>query len=118
MCFDEATSSLDNETEAQVQEAIDAISTSSSNRTTIMIAHRLNTVKNCDLIIALKDGNILEQGNHLELLSLEGGYYKRLWELQAKGLLDKKEEKKEKPKFGGGGGPGASMGAGAMGMEM
>lgn len=80
MCFDEATSSLDNQTEAQVQKAIDAISSEGSSRTTLIIAHRLSTVRNCDLIIALKDGEVIEQGSHQELLNIEGGYYSKLWE--------------------------------------
>lgn len=57
MCFDEATSALDTETERLVQEAIDDISKDS---TSLMIAHRLSTVRNCDIIIALKHGVIME----------------------------------------------------------
>jgi ABC-type transport system involved in Fe-S cluster assembly fused permease/ATPase subunit len=45
-----------------------------------MIAHRLSTIRNCDLIIALKHGVIVEQGTHEELLQIEGGYYKGLWQ--------------------------------------
>ena len=80
MCFDEATSALDTETEKQVQAAIDAVSKGS---TSLIIAHRLSTVRNCDKIIALKHGVIMEQGTHDELLQIEGGYYKSLWEKQA-----------------------------------
>lgn len=76
MCFDEATSALDTETEKLVQEAIDDISKDS---TSIMIAHRLSTIRNCDIIIALKHGVIMEQGSHDELLKIEDGYYKQLW---------------------------------------
>jgi ABC-type multidrug transport system fused ATPase/permease subunit len=65
MCFDEATSALDNETERQVQQAIDAVSADS---TTLVIAHRLSTVRNADKIIVLKHGEIMEQGKHEELL--------------------------------------------------
>lgn len=65
MCFDEATSALDTETEKQVQEAIDIVAKDS---TSLMIAHRLSTVRNCDIIIALKHGIIMEQGSHDELL--------------------------------------------------
>ncbi len=57
MCFDEATSALDTETERLVQMAIDDVAKDS---TSIMIAHRLSTVRNCDLIIALKHGEIVE----------------------------------------------------------
>ena len=56
MCFDEATSALDNETEAEVQQAIDGIASLENRPTTLIIAHRLSTVRNCDLIIVLKDG--------------------------------------------------------------
>ena len=80
MCFDEATSALDTETEKLVQEAIDLISKDS---TSLMIAHRLSTIRNCDLIIALKHGVIVEQGTHEELLSIQDGYYKGLWNRQA-----------------------------------
>lgn len=48
-----------------------------------MIAHRLSTVRNCDIIIALRHGVIMEQGSHDELLSIPNGYYKSLWEKQA-----------------------------------
>lgn len=77
MCFDEATSALDTETERQVQGAIDDVSKDS---TSLIIAHRLSTVSKCDVIIALKHGVIVEQGSHEELLRLDGGYYRDLWE--------------------------------------
>jgi len=48
-----------------------------------MIAHRLSTIRNCDIIIALKHGVIVETGTHEELLRIDGGYYKQLWEKQA-----------------------------------
>ena len=70
--MDEATSALDNKSEQIVQKALDNIS--KMNITTIIITHRLSTIKNSDLIYVLKNGNILEQGNHEELLS-KGGYY-------------------------------------------
>ena len=60
LIFDEATNALDNKTEQQV---IDAISNISKDITVIMIAHRLNTIKNCDLIFKFKDGRIVDQGN-------------------------------------------------------
>lgn len=77
MCFDEATSALDTETERMVQAAIDDIAKDS---TSVIIAHRLSTVRNCDCIIALKHGKIIEQGSHDELLLKPNGYYKELWE--------------------------------------
>ena len=72
LILDEATSALDNKSEQIVQKALDNIS--KMNITTIIIAHRLSTIKNSDLIYVLKNGNILEQGNHEELLN-KGGYY-------------------------------------------
>jgi ATP-binding cassette subfamily B protein len=77
MCFDEATSALDTETEREIQKAINEVSRGS---TTLMIAHRLSTVSNCDIIIVLKHGVIVEQGSHDELLRKNDGHYKKLWE--------------------------------------
>lgn len=76
MCFDEATSALDTETERQVQEAIDSVAKDS---TTLVIAHRLSTVRNADSIIVLKHGEIVEQGSHDELLDISEGVYKNMW---------------------------------------
>ena len=77
MCFDEATSALDTETEREVQKAITEVS---QGCTTLIIAHRLSTVRECDKIIVLKFGVIVETGSHEELLQIKDGYYKRLWE--------------------------------------
>ena len=76
MCFDEATSALDTETERLVQQAIDDVAKDS---TSLMIAHRLSTVRNCDIIIAMRHGEIVEQGSHDELLAKPDGYYASLW---------------------------------------
>ena len=76
MCFDEATSALDTETERSVQAAINEVSQGS---TSLIIAHRLSTVRDCDKIIVLKHGQIVEEGPHDDLLKIEGGYYARLW---------------------------------------
>ena len=78
MMFDEATSALDNETEKQIQTAINEVSAGS---TSLIIAHRLSTVRNCDKIIVLKHGVIVETGSHDELLTA-GGYYATLWNKQ------------------------------------
>jgi len=74
LVFDEATSSLDSISEKLVQEAIDKVS---SNRTAIIIAHRLSTVRNADKIIVLAGGEMVEEGTHQELLS-KNGHYARL----------------------------------------
>jgi ATP-binding cassette subfamily B protein len=69
--FDEATSSLDNESELAVQASLEALS---NNRTTLVIAHRLSTVRNAQRIIVLTECGIAEQGTHAELLALNGMY--------------------------------------------
>ncbi|GAB5593893.1 hypothetical protein Unana1_08793 [Umbelopsis nana] len=71
LLLDEATSALDTASERLVQKALDIAST---DRTTIVIAHRLSTIKNADLIVVMKDGDIIEKGKHNELLELDGVY--------------------------------------------
>ena len=78
LIFDEATSSVDNETELLLQKALYNIS---KDRTTIVIAHRLSTVRNADNIFVLGSGSIIESGNHNELLNKKG-VYNKLWEIQ------------------------------------
>ena len=78
LILDEATSSVDAYTEAVIQEALDVLL---SNRTSIIIAHRLSTVRNADKIIVLHEGRIKEMGTHRELMSLYG-LYKHLYEMQ------------------------------------
>ncbi len=80
LILDEATSSLDTEAEIEVQEALDNLM---KGRTTLVIAHRLSTVRNADRIIALVNGEIVEEGNHETLLAKKGEYY-RLYNLQFK----------------------------------
>ncbi len=79
LILDEATSSLDTESEKLVQ---DAINNMMQNRTSIVIAHRLSTIRNADEIVVLDKGMIVERGNHDELIRIENGRYKRLVELQ------------------------------------
>ncbi len=81
LLLDEATSALDTESERQVQAALDALMT---DRTTLVIAHRLSTVVRADLICVIVDGRVAEQGSHAELLA-RGGHYKHLYELQFAG---------------------------------
>lgn len=73
LLLDEATSALDNESERIVQKALDGL-LEQRNRTTIVIAHRLSTIRNCDNIVVLGEGKVLEQGTHDELLGLDGVY--------------------------------------------
>jgi ATP-binding cassette, subfamily B, bacterial MsbA len=78
LIFDEATSALDNESEKVVQEAIDH---AMENRTSLVVAHRLSTVKNADKIVVLEKGKVVESGNHTELLE-KNGVYKMLYDIQ------------------------------------
>ena len=80
LILDEATSALDTESEKLVQEALENLM---KHRTTIVVAHRLSTIRNADLICVLHEGQIVEQGTHEELLVLNG-YYRRLVEMQEK----------------------------------
>jgi ABC-type multidrug transport system fused ATPase/permease subunit len=79
LILDEATSSLDSESERLVQEALDKLM---KGRTSVVIAHRLATIRNADKIIVLENGTIIEQGTHNELLTNKNGLYKTLTELQ------------------------------------
>jgi subfamily B ATP-binding cassette protein MsbA len=79
LILDEATSALDTESEKLVQEALTNLT---KNRTSIVIAHRLSTIANADEIIVMHQGEIIERGNHSELLALKGTY-KKLCEMQS-----------------------------------
>jgi ATP-binding cassette subfamily B protein len=78
LILDEATSSVDTRTEIQVQQAMDQLM---KGRTSFVIAHRLSTIRNADIILVMKDGDIIESGNHEELLQ-KGGFYAELYNSQ------------------------------------
>ena len=81
LILDEATSNVDTRTEELVQIAMDKLT---KGRTSFIIAHRLSTIKNADVILVMKDGNIIEQGTHEELMNLNG-FYNELYNSQFKG---------------------------------
>ena len=78
LILDEATSSVDNETEAAIQRSLDILK---KDRTVIVIAHRLSTVRNADIIYVLENGSVVESGNHESLLDIDG-VYSKLWSVQ------------------------------------
>ena len=75
LVLDEATSSIDTETEQMIQYAINKLL---EGRTSFIIAHRLSTIRSADRILVIKDGQMIEEGNHRELMK-QGGYYYRLY---------------------------------------
>jgi ABC-type transport system involved in Fe-S cluster assembly fused permease/ATPase subunit len=85
LVFDEATSALDTKTEQEIQASLDEVR---SQRTTLVIAHRLSTVVNADEILVLDEGRIVERGNHALLLA-RGGVYAAMWARQQE--LDERE---------------------------
>ena len=78
LILDEATSSVDTRTEVRIQKAMDNLM---RGRTSFIIAHRLSTIRDADLILVMKDGDIIEQGNHEELLK-QNGFYAELYNSQ------------------------------------
>ena len=78
LILDEATSSIDTRTEMRIQRAFKKLM---SGRTTFIVAHRLSTIRESDVILVMKDGNIIEQGDHDTLIK-QGGFYKTLWNSQ------------------------------------
>jgi ABC-type transport system involved in Fe-S cluster assembly fused permease/ATPase subunit len=77
--LDEATSALDNQTESLIQATLDAVF---ANRTKIIVAHRLTTVQNADLILVIRDGKIVERGVHSQLLNQKDSLYYSMWNRQ------------------------------------
>ena len=78
LILDEATSSIDTRTELKIQ---NAFATMMEGRTSFIVAHRLSTIQEADIILVMKDGNIIEQGNHESLLA-KGGFYANLYNSQ------------------------------------
>ncbi|AKF92892.1 hypothetical protein EX87_03860 [Brevibacillus laterosporus] len=78
LVLDEATASIDSETESAIQDALRVLA---QGRTTFIIAHRLSTIQDADVILVLSQGEIVEQGNHEELMEKQGIYYK-MYQLQ------------------------------------
>ena len=72
LILDEATSSIDTRTELKIQEAFEKLM---KNKTSFIVAHRLSTIKNADLILVMNKGNVIEKGTHEELLEKRGFYY-------------------------------------------
>ena len=77
--FDEATSALDSATEKEIIKNLEVIS---KNKTTLIIAHRLSTIRNCSTIFLIKDGKVVEKGNHESLVTDVNSYYSQLWDIQ------------------------------------
>ena len=84
MILDEATSSVDTRTELSIQTAMDNLM---RGRTSFIIAHRLSTIRDADMILVMRDGDIVETGNHEELLA-KGGFYAELYNSQFAGTDD------------------------------
>ncbi len=83
LILDEATAAMDTETEKKIQNAITELT---RNKTTIMIAHRLSTLRDADELIVIENGKVAERGTHKELLAIEDGVYNKLYTLQAEAL--------------------------------
>ena len=89
LVLDEATSSLDSETEYEIQKDLAKLM---EGRTSIIIAHRLSTIMNADKIVVLKNGKIVQEGKHSELAE-QPGEYRKLWKLQKEGYLEDSEKR-------------------------
>jgi len=88
LILDDSTSSIDTETEAEIQSALKALM---KDRTTLIIAHRIQSIVNADLILVMRDGEIIERGTHKELIKL-GGIYREIFDLQTRIEVELEEE--------------------------
>ena len=93
LILDEATSSLDSSTEHDIQKGLSLLM---NDRTTIVISHRLSTLRHMDRFLVFKEGKIIEDGTHDQLIQADG-QYKRLWDIQFNGLLNDSHEDKDNP---------------------
>jgi ATP-binding cassette subfamily B protein len=91
LVLDEATASIDSETEVLIQDALEKLL---QDRTSLIVAHRLSTIKNADKIIVLHKGIVVEQGTHHQLLRKKG-HYSHLYRLQSEGLLGQAQDKRD-----------------------
>ena len=82
LILDEATSSIDTRTELKIQDAFGRLM---AGRTTFIVAHRLSTIRQADVILVMRDGHIVEQGRHEELMA-KGGFYAKLYNSQFEGV--------------------------------
>ena len=87
LILDEATSALDSETESAIQQSFEKLS---SGHTTLVVAHRLSTLRNMDRIVVLDKGRVAESGTHMSLLRKKHGIYAKLWKMQSGGFLQEK----------------------------
>ena len=78
LILDEATSSIDTRTEIRIQQAFAELM---EGRTSFIVAHRLSTIREADVILVMRDGNVVEQGSHEELMRIENGFYRQLYTL-------------------------------------
>ena len=82
--MDEATSSLDSESEHLIQDALTSLM---KNKTVIVVAHRLSTIMKMDRIVVIGEGGVTEEGTHSQLLKQKNGVYRNLWNIQAGGFI-------------------------------
>lgn len=92
LILDEATSQLDSESEILIKKALKILM---QDKTVFVIAHRLSTIMQMDRVFVIQDGRIVEEGNHKSLIKKEGGLYKKLWNLQARGFFTNEETPNE-----------------------